>query len=137
MATSSFYTMLEQEIFMMQHWPWAISPETPPALCSGEAAQHTQKKEQQFAALDPISALSPQCHERRGSMRWSGFLVGRAAADQPDLCLGLLLLAVWVAGNAHVPGKTAPTNFKRALGSWLICTALLLPVLTIATLARP
>jgi hypothetical protein len=24
--------VLEQEILMMQHWPWALSPETPPIL---------------------------------------------------------------------------------------------------------
>lgn len=44
LGNSSFYTVFERGILMMQHWPWALSPETPPALWSGEAAQHIQEK---------------------------------------------------------------------------------------------
>jgi hypothetical protein len=86
----------------------------------GSCATYPEKK-QQFAALNPISALSPQCQPARNGADLCT-VVGfngqgrRAAANQPDLCLGLLLLAAWLASNAHVPGKTAPQTSNALWG---------------------
>jgi len=38
-----------------------------------------------------------------------------AAANQPEVWEGRPLASAWLAQLAHVPDKTAPTNFKRAL----------------------
>lgn len=65
-----------------------------------------------FAPKTLISALPPQCRAT-GADLCTG--VDSAAANQPDLWRRLTLASAWLVLDAHVPGKTAPTNFKRAL----------------------
>jgi hypothetical protein len=91
----------------MQHWPFCLSPETPPPE---DAAQHSQNR----GIIRPQHSnfsLPPQCRAMAqiSAQEWDGGCKSDRSVG------GQILASAWLVQHAHVPGKTAPTNFKRAL----------------------
>jgi hypothetical protein len=103
----SLFILLEYVVLTMQHWPFCLSPETPP---SEDAAQNSQNR----GFIRPRHSnfsLPPQCRAMAQiyAQEWDGGCKSDRSVG------GRILASVWLVQHAHVPGKTAPTNFKRAL----------------------